>query len=153
MSAFQATFSDFRLVKGRKVCQFVFETPIEAADAALETLGGLPRPDQEAWVGIARIDPKKAASDAPKPVGEPKERRRFVELSLAAQAGLRCNEKAFWKFLHDEMSYDIDSEAEAAEAVRDICGVESRAAIRDGDPSGKRWDRLNADYVNWMHPV
>ena len=153
MTAFQATFSDFRLVKGRKVCQLVFEVPIEAADMALQTLGGLPRPDQEAWVGIARIDPKKAASDAPKPVGEPKERRRFVELSLAAQAGLRCNEKAFWKFLHDEMSYDIDSEAEAAEAVRDICGVESRAAIRDGDPSGKRWDRLNADYVNWMHPA
>ena len=154
MTAFQATFSDFRLVKGRKVCQLVFEVPIEAADMALQTLGGLPRPDQEAWVGIARIDPKKAANDAPKPGGEPKERRRFVELSLAAQAGLRCNEKAFWKFLTDEMNYvNIDSETEAAEAVRDICGVESRAAIRDGEPSGRRWDRLNADYVNWMHPA
>ncbi len=40
MTPICATFSDFRLVKGRKVCQLVCEVPLEQADAALAALGG-----------------------------------------------------------------------------------------------------------------
>src|SRR4051812_4591789 len=54
----QATFSDFRLVKGRKVAQLVFEVPIEQADQALAALGGLPQPATEAWVALARLETK-----------------------------------------------------------------------------------------------
>jgi hypothetical protein len=43
-AATQGTFSDFRLIKGRKVCQIVIEVPIEQADQALAALGGLPQP-------------------------------------------------------------------------------------------------------------
>jgi hypothetical protein len=151
-AAISASLVDVRNIATHKVVRLEIHVPAEQAQMVIDAFGW-PTGVDPVPVAIARLVAEKSASDAPKPVGEPKERRRFVELSLAAQAGLRCNEKAFWKFLHDEMSYDIDSEAEAAEAVRDICGVESRAAIRDGEPSGKRWDRLNADYVNWMHPA
>jgi len=56
-AAFKATFSDFRLVKGRKVAQIVVEVPIEEADNALKALGGIPRPDLERWVAVARLSP------------------------------------------------------------------------------------------------
>ena len=38
MTAIKATFSDFKLIKGRKVAQLIFEVPIEATDAALAAL-------------------------------------------------------------------------------------------------------------------
>ena len=160
MTAFQATFSDFRVIKGRKVCQFVFETPIEAADAALQTLGGVPRPDQEAWVGIARIDPKNATSEAPKLVDAPilKGRRRFNTLPLSQQAAMRCNEPAFWRFLIEQHAapqenVHIENAEEAAAAVRLICEVGSRSELNIMHPSGDRWMTLEADYELWMHPV
>lgn len=65
MTAISATFSDFRIVKGRKVAQLIFETPLEAADEALRMLGGLPRPDAERWVGIAPLKAKPTAAPAP----------------------------------------------------------------------------------------
>ena len=154
MSAFQATFSDFRLVKGRKVAQLVFEVPIEAADAALQTLGGVPRPDQEAWVGIARIDPTKTVSDAPKPAGEPKERRRFNTLPISQQAAMRCNEASFLAFLTESYGGDPAgkpfTETSAAEFVRQFCGVSSRADLNLMHPSGDRWSTLEFDYRLWM---
>lgn len=58
-----ATFSDFRIVKTRKLAQFVFEVPIEDADKALAALGGLPRSDGERWCGIALIT-KSASPEA-----------------------------------------------------------------------------------------
>ena len=106
-SAFRATFSDFRIVKGRKVAQFIFETPIEGADAALEALGGVPRSDAEVWAGIARLDLSKASHEPRKPSGEisppkestPKERRRLASLPLPQQAAMRCDDKEFQIFI------------------------------------------------------
>ena len=149
MTAFQATFSDFRLVKGRKVAQLVFEVPIEAADAALQTLGGVPRPDQEAWVGIARIDPKNLTSDARKPSTEPKERRRFHELPLSQQCAMRCNEGSFQRFMAEEYKA-MGAEANHVACVKQICGIESRSEIGDNNAAGTKWRQLEAEYQTWM---
>src|SRR5690348_1035465 len=54
-AAFQATYSDWKVVKGRKVVQVVFELPLETADAAYQALGGMPIPANEVWCGIARL--------------------------------------------------------------------------------------------------
>jgi hypothetical protein len=43
-AAIQASFADFRLIKGRKQAQIILEIPIEGADAALAALGGIPQP-------------------------------------------------------------------------------------------------------------
>jgi len=53
-SVLAATFSDFRLVRGRKVAQLVMEVPIEQAEVAI-SLFGMPRPDKERWVAIAPL--------------------------------------------------------------------------------------------------
>lgn len=157
-SAIQATFSDFKLVRGRKVAMLVFEVPIEAADAALDTLGGLPRPDQEAWCGIARINPAKAVE---KHVSEPptqsspapveKIRRRFNTLPLPTQCAMKCEEPAFWKFLSEVYAANEISDPEtAASYVRRHCGVQSRKEIIEGSEPAEYWLALAGEFDLWM---
>jgi hypothetical protein len=153
-SAFEACFSDFRIVKGRKVGQLIFELPLEAVDAALETLGGVPRPDKEAWVGIARLEASSVrkqleASVALIDKAPSKERRAWSQLSYAEQAGIRCNEPAFWQFLSEEVDIVSDPE-EAANAVRVHCGVGSRSQIKAGSIPGHSWQSLDASYEAWL---
>jgi len=151
-AAISASLVDVRNIAQHKCVRLEIHVPAEQTGLVLAAFGW-PTGVDPVPVAIARLNPTKAVSDASKPAGEPKERRRFQELSLPQQAGMRCEEKSFWAFLIQEMNYDCPNATTAADAVRDICGVTSRADIRDGEPSGKRWDRLNADYVNWMHSV
>lgn len=55
-AAFSATYSDLKLIKTRKVVQFVFEVPLEAAEHAMNVLGGMPSPMTENWFAIARLE-------------------------------------------------------------------------------------------------
>lgn len=141
MSAFQATFADFKLVKSRKQAQFVFEVPLENADAALKLLGGLPRPDQEAWVGVARIDPKAKAEAA-------RDRRRFDDLTPTQQAGIRCGDDKFREFLEGKAFHARD-EKEAADAVRNLCEVGSRADLVR-EPYATYWRNTERDFQTWL---
>jgi hypothetical protein len=54
-AAFQATYSDWRIIKGRKVVQIVFEVPLEGEGLAYQVLGGMPDPSKSVWCGIARL--------------------------------------------------------------------------------------------------
>jgi hypothetical protein len=58
-AAFRATYSDWRLIKGRKVVQIVFELPLELSGSAYDALGGMPNTAAEVWCGIARLDVSK----------------------------------------------------------------------------------------------
>lgn len=58
-AAFSATYSDLKLIKTRKVVQFVFEVPLEAAEHAMNVLGGMPSPMSEKWFAIARLQEEK----------------------------------------------------------------------------------------------
>ena len=148
-AAFQGFYSDLRFIKTRSVAAITIEIPIEQASAFVAAFGA-PTPGAEIPVAIARIDPKKLASEAPKPSGEAKERRRFHDLPLSQQAAMRCNEPAFQKFLMEECGYDAANAPDAATAVREICGVSSRGNISDDHPSGAIWRKLESDYFLWM---
>ena len=65
-AAIMGTFADLKIIKTRKLAQFIIEIPIERADEALRALGGIPMSDQERWVAIARIE----SDEKPKSVGE-----------------------------------------------------------------------------------
>ena len=54
-AAFSATYSDWKVVKTRRVVQIVFEVPLEAAGHAYNVLGGMPRFEKEEWFAIARL--------------------------------------------------------------------------------------------------
>lgn len=63
MTAFQAEFVELQQVKTRSVYKIVLEIPAEQADAALDVLGGVPKPGKQVWVGVARL------TDAPPAAG------------------------------------------------------------------------------------
>jgi hypothetical protein len=72
-AAFQATYADWRVIKGRKVVQVCFEIPLEAADTAYQVLGGMPIAAKEVWCAVARIVPeaanrKEAMPHLPEPI-------------------------------------------------------------------------------------
>jgi hypothetical protein len=131
-AATQGTFADFRLIKGRKVCQIVIEVPIEQADQALAALGGLPQPATEAWVAIARLET----------------RTRVVPIKpdntkLSLEAALRCREPIFQRYLN------VSDENEAAEVVRKACGISSRAGLNTDPEAARRWRTLDGLFLAW----
>jgi hypothetical protein len=135
----QGTFADFRLIKGRKTAQIIIEVPIEQADQALAALGGLPQPATEAWVAIARLETKE----------------RVVPLKsdtkLSLEAVMRCRDKTFWTFLEERNFTDkaIDSDKDAAHAVRWYCGVNSRSGLNTDPDAAKHWRSLDSQFLAW----
>lgn len=142
---FQATFCKMIQVQGRKVVQFVFEVPTEAADNALKALGGYQATINETWVAIARLDPK-AVTRKPEKAAEAKK-----QLTLSQESALRCSEPVFRQFLTEQYP-DGDHFAnadEAAIAVRDICGVASRSQFDHDPEAAARWRALEGRYKAW----
>lgn len=139
-AAIRGTFSDFRLVKSRSVAQLVVEIKIEEADAALATLGGLPQPASERWVALAALNVTSI---------KPKERQRWADLKAAAQAGTRCGEPAFQKFLQS-INYEVRNSDEAAEAVRHYCNVDSRRQLNLDPVAADAWRELERAFQVWM---
>jgi len=166
-AAFQATYSDWKVVKGRKVVQVVFELPLETADAAYQALGGMPVPANEVWCGIARLADASApeilsvsssgerelASDPG--LGPERKRRKFDELPPPQQAGILCGQIAFQKFLWEKFPRQFRATAavgqtaleNAAAAVRLLCNVDSRADIK---PDNTEWLSLKLAYQLWQ---
>ena len=134
----KATFSDWRPVKGRKVLQMVFEVPLEQTNEVLSMLGA-PMPDKETWVAIALLDLRKFDAQGNLPV-EPKTRRPFCELPYPQQAAIKSQDLKFQLFMSDTA---IGKECEdTAEAIRQWCGVTTRADIQPGTKAGERWIAL-----------
>lgn len=143
-AAIQATFADFRLIKGRKQAQLVLEIPIEEADNALAVLGGIPQPQSDCWVAVARLN------GVAKPTPEPKEKQKWEDLKLSMQAGIRCEEPGFWKYLQREHFCKVGNADDAAADVRYICGVDSRSGLNDNPEAAKRWRDLERSYQTWL---
>lgn len=154
MSAIAATFSDLKVVKSRSVGQLVLEVPIEKLDEALTILGGVPKPGNEVWVGVARL----AATPEPKaPKSEPT-RQRFVDLPPSQQAALKCADADFQRFLADAYptawqdgrsahpNAGTGAELTAAAVVRWKCGVGSRSALNMDKTAAAKWAALMTKY-------
>lgn len=170
-AAFQATYADWRVIKGRKVVSISFEVPIEQADLAYQVVGGMPNPAVSAWFAVARLKQEggdKAQQDnhhnpttqkATEPDEYPAQSLdKWSKIALPQQAGILCSDAAFQKFLGEKIAPDADfascspqSAAElAASIVRHHCIVESRSDIREHHPSGRLWRGLVMDYRAWM---
>ena len=157
-AAFQATFTDWRLIKGRKVVQIVFEVSIEAADAAYHVLGGMPDPGASVWCAVARLitDERKVVShaltDTPNATATEKPALPAAPAArvnrLTRLAGICCNDARFWRFL-TEHEMPVRNNGEAATAVRLICHVGSRREIISGTQAGDAWDELYSKFVAW----
>lgn len=80
----------------------------------------------------------------PKAGGESK--RSWDDLSYAEQAGIRCGEPAFQKFIGE-----VHGEGDPAALVRRLCGVGSRRDIRPGTDAGEAWAEIESDYRLWLN--
>ena len=146
VAALKASWADFKLLKGRRVAQLIFEVPLEQADGALAALGGLPRPDAETWVGIARLE-KEAKPSEPQPLEAKREHRRFSELPLSQQAGIMAKDPGFHDFLRDKgFPYQ---EEDAAKFIRNWCNVTSRSELDSNQEAAESWFALLRQCDAW----
>lgn len=92
------------------------------------------------------------AGEASLPGAPSKPRKRFSELRLSAQAGMRSHDQHFGEFMwqchKDEMHKTY---GDVAKAIRSLCDVESRAEL-DGlaSISAQYWRNLNSEYETWL---
>lgn len=137
-AAFQGTYSDFKLVRTRKVIQVVIEVPIEHANVVLMALNGMPRPDEEKWVAVALLDPEMAPKN-----------EASTDHWMSRKAALLCKQMSFQTFISD-VGPIVSNEEEAAGWLRELCGVASRSELIPGTPAGDSFERIVAEYENWM---
>ena len=168
--AIAGTFSDFRLIKGRKVAQFIIEVPLETADQALAALGGIPNPHAEKWVGIARLkdnpdggsnqDNPKSATIAPpqaqaRGAAEPATPRKRGRLEIEAYEMCRSAEFSEWcRFSSPRKRWNNEHviasrmpnkewiETFPASYVKWYCGVNHRHEIDTDPEAAARWREL-----------
>lgn len=152
----QATFSEWRMVKGRKVLQIVCEVPLEAQETVLRALG-TPGVETDNWVAIARLDPRAlAAQQEPAQIehaNDDADEPHRLPMTLAQSAGFLCGVPTFQQFIYEESEgWDHrPTKEEAAEWLRSNCGVASRADIKpENKVAAERFKKIRADYHAWM---
>ncbi len=155
MTAFRATYSDWKLIKTRGVVQVVMEIPLADADAAYDVLGGMPVHGKERWFGIAalkstaeeaRAKPRQEVPQDSRPDGA---KRDWRDIPPPQQAGIRCDDPIFAAFLKENYPDEWHEGQDAAECVRLICAVESRSMLIDG-PFRVIWHQLDTEYQAWL---
>ena len=142
----KATFSEWRMVKGRKVLQIICEVPLEQQGMVFGALGA-PLPDETTWVAIARLRegsaeptsvPVEPATE-PDMLPPPKPRK-----SLAQIAGILCSSVAFQKWSGNK------TEEEAAEWLRGHCNVTSRSQLDTNEDAAFAFREIRGDFDAWM---
>ena len=83
----------------------------------------------------------------------PKEKGKldWRDVQPAAQAGIRCAEPRFRDYLAVEHGINTKTAQEAAEAVRNLCGVNSRAMLGVNHKARTLWHQLDSGYREWAH--
>jgi hypothetical protein len=136
------------------------EVPEGLATAPLGTrymVALVPIGDDERPIPPAAKEKSKPDSVSVKPLPEPdkpladhkREKMDWRELQPAAQAGIRCAEPMFRAFLREVKRYGHCDEEDAAVAVRDICGVNSRADLGTKHAARVIWHQLDSEFLAW----
>lgn len=144
MTVFQGSYADLKFIKTRSVASITIEIPIERANEFVAAFGA-PMPGIECPVAIARLDLEKTVTAQ---IEAPKERRRFADLPMSQQSALRCDDVQFRTFLRAH-NFVVATSDEAAEAVRNLIGVASRADILPETPAGRGWIELERKFAEW----
>jgi hypothetical protein len=155
----QATYSDLKIVKTRKVFQVVVEIPLEQFNHAMEVLGGAPLPDREVWLAIARLNPESLPQPSPSsvhPPGPPSPahqypRRAWSELSPAERAGICCREVEFQYWLKLINRIPLATEAEATAYVQRIAGGSRSNLGKPGfEKETSQWETIDLAYARHL---
>jgi len=140
----KATYSEWKMVKTRKVLVLSFEVPLEAQETVQAALG-TPMPDAETWVAIARLNLNAVAAQAEPPVIEHQPEPELRKPAKLAQiAGILCNNGAFRKWC------GATTVEQAAQHVRDRCNVDSRADLDTHEDAAAAFRDMKGEYEAWM---
>lgn len=88
------------------------------------------------------------AGSTPAPAS--KERKPFDTLPLPQQAGIRCGDAQYAMFLMDTYPSTAAKYNEAADVIRDLCGVPSRAELASDKEAVSKWNSIEANYQDWL---
>lgn len=129
---------------GRKV---TFLLPADNDPHPFRDLKAGPTHGQRLALSVALI----SDNEEQKQLGPPK--------SFAQRAGILCNEGGFHTFLTEKYpettfraaaKFPKDAVKAAAEALRSLCNVHTRANLLDGTPAGRRYLEIDAEYAGWL---
>jgi hypothetical protein len=144
LAVIQATFSDWRTVKGRKQLQLIFEVPIEQQGDVLARLGA-PSGDSPKWCAIALLAPN---ASAPAPVQNEKIERGKAAYAgkndmekAATRAAMLCKDRQFQAWLVDE-----PSEHQAATEVKRQLRIQSRSEIATDQQAYRKFLALETEF-------
>lgn len=154
-AAILATFSDVKLIKGRKVAQLIFEIPLEQAHSALNVLG-MPQTEVDVWCGIAKLKSKpqtqlstastdggavRESADAP-PSPKPNPHiKRFMALA---------NDTGFWNFLRRKYGHVVKDAHDAEVLLKAMCEISSKTQLTDDSPATSYLRSLATEFNAWM---
>ncbi len=83
------------------------------------------------------------------PAGLAKPKRKFSDMSLPEQAGIRCGDDQFETFLRN--SYELSEGFVMAEdIVRAMCGVGSRRELSTNREAANLWRKIESEYQSWL---
>lgn len=121
----QATFHDWRTVKGRKMLQLVLEVPMEDQTKVLTMLGP-PEPSGSKWVAVALLDMKaaQARKDSEK-----------TERSLAERCAILCTDARFRDYLTKTWGLKITDASMADDIIKKRLGIASKKELNEKDPT------------------
>jgi hypothetical protein len=151
------TYADLKIIKTRSVVQIVVEVPLERGKEVTDLLG-LPQPNAEIPVVIARMDAEKIKSN----VVQIEDHRPAEDMPLdddphkpprplSQIAGILCNSAVFQKFIQegsDGWNHRPTTD-EAADWLRTNCGVKSRAELNSNEVAAQRFRKIRAEYQAW----
>lgn len=134
-AVFSATYSDWKLIRTRKVVQIVLEVPLEAADHAYQVVGGMPKAGEETWFAVARLkeQPIKAP---PQPV------HRLVQ-----RAGILCNDQEFINFC--QIKHSLAPKL----AIYKLCEISSRKELATNQQAQILFERLLGEFEGWRRGI
>jgi hypothetical protein len=153
-AAISATFSEWRMVKSRKVLQLVFELPLEKQGEVLAALG-VPLPDAESWCAIARLKIEPTTAPSKSELGKQRYAASSdMERAIVRAARLPADER-FQNWVHvqalkagwgREQPVVIDEEA-AINYLRNVCKVTSRREITQDAAAYQRFIAMESKYL------
>ena len=153
--ALSGEYANLVFVKTRSVAQMQIEFPIEEG-AEIVKMFGAPLPGSPVRVAVARLKStptieSEVVPDTSQPDTKRANGKSWDELPLAQQAGIRCNEESFQRFLRENGDAQCDSDDKAAEYVRFICGVKSRAELAANSKAASKWRDLDRQFQAWLN--
>ena len=152
---------DVRNVGVHKSVKLTIHVPEELAMQVMDAFGW-PTAANPIYVAIARLD-KSVSRQYPTAEREPGQETPppsppvRATRSLAQKVGMLCNDGMFQQFLREQYA-EVWREVKepsappgetAADVIRSLCAVETRAQITADTPAGAQWQAIDSEFGAW----